>query len=76
MKEIRHGLARLLVVLGRHLAQMVHTAVDIRIPMCVRLHDGVQHHLRLLTRCCIIQIYQALAVHLLVQYGEIGVQSG
>ena len=74
MKEVRHGLARLLVVLRRHLAQMVHTAVDVCIPMGIGFHDGIQHHLRLLTRCCIIQIYQALAVHLLVQYGEIGVQ--
>ena len=74
MEEVCHSLARLLVVLRRHLAQVVHTAVDIRIPMGISLHDGIQHHLRLLTRCCIIQIYQAFAVHLLVQYGKIGVQ--
>ena len=76
MQEVRHSLARLLVVLRRHLAQVVHTAVDVRIPMGIGFHDGIQHHLRLLTRCRVIQIYQALAVHLLVQYGKIGDQSG
>ena len=76
VQEVRHGLARPLVVLRRYLAQVVHTAVDVRIPMGVRLHDGVQHHLRLLARRRVIQIYQALAVHLFAQYGKIGVQSG
>ena len=56
MRKERHGLPRCLVVGGSYLAQMVHAAVDIAVPMAVRLGDSVHHNLRLLARCRIIKI--------------------
>jgi hypothetical protein len=54
--KFRHGLACLLVVASRHLAQVMHAAVDIAVPMGISLSDGIYHRLRFLACSRIIEI--------------------
>ena len=66
-----HSFSRLLMFHRCYLAQMMHAAVDIAVPMGVSLRDGIYHRLRLLARSGIIQVHQGASVYLLVQYREI-----
>ena len=50
MKQFRHFLACFLVLLRRHLTQVVHPAMHIRIPLAICLCYSIYHHLRLLCR--------------------------
>ena len=63
MNELGDFLARLLVFLRCHLAEVVHAAVDIGIPMAIRLCNGIDYHLWLLCGGSIIQIDQLSSVH-------------
>ena len=65
VNELGDFLARLLVFLRCHLAEVVHAAVDIGIPMAVCLSNSVYHRLWFLRRGSIIQIHQCAIVHLL-----------
>ena len=63
--KISHFLPCRFMMHGRYLTQMVYTAVDITVPRAVRLHDRINHRLRLLTRRRVIQIHQRPTVYLL-----------
>ena len=63
MNELGDFQTRFLVLLRCHLAEVVHTTVHIRIPMAIRLCDGIDYHLWLLCGGSIIQIDQLSSVH-------------
>ena len=54
--EIRYCLPSFFMVSGSYLTQMMHPAVDIAVPMGIRLGDGIYHCLRFLACSRIIEI--------------------
>ena len=64
--------ARGLIGIGRLLAQVVHSPVDIRILRSIVALQGVDHRLRLLRRRSVVQIRQRLAPHLAGENREVG----
>ena len=64
-----------LVVLGGVLAEGVDAAMHVGVLGAVVAHQFVDHQLRLLGRCPVVQVDQRLAVDQLLQDGEIGPDS-
>ena len=64
VQKPRNGAARRLVFVGRKVGQIVQPAVHIRIFVRICLRHRINHHLRLLGRCAIVQVNQRLAIHL------------
>ena len=69
-----HLLARALVAGGRALGKRVDAAVDVRVAVLVELPHRVEHLPRLLGRRRRVEIGDRLAVHELVEDGEIGAE--
>ena len=46
-------------------------AVDVRVVRTVVVRNLINHLIRLLCRCTIIQPHEVVAVHLLLQHGEV-----
>ena len=66
--EIRHGLASVFVCLGRLLAQIMHTSMDVTVLVQVIVALALNDAQWFLRGGGIVQINQGLAVNLLVQY--------
>ena len=71
MDELPHLVARGFVGLGCALAQKMHAAVNIGVERGVVMRLAVDHAVRLLTGGRVVEIDQRLAMHMLVQDGEI-----
>ena len=61
--ELCYGLSCLFVFHRRYLAQMMHAAVDIAVPVAVSLSDSVYHRLRLLARSGVVKVHQRTSVN-------------
>jgi hypothetical protein len=52
-------------------AQMVHTAVDVRVFPAVKPENGFDDYLRLLRSGCVVEVDQRMPMYLLLQDGEV-----
>src|SRR6185312_415990 len=73
--ELAHGLSCCFVLSGGVLGKKVNAAVDISVSALVVARDGVDDRLRLLRRCCVIEINESLATDLLVQNRKVAAQA-
>jgi len=70
--ERRDPVVGLLVGDTGDLAQVVESAVDVRVHLPVVLGDGLDHRFRRLCRRCVVQIHELLTVELALENRKIG----
>ena len=68
--EAAHGLARLLVIGGGEVAQIMQAAMDVGVFVRIGALDGVEHGFRLLRRGAVVEIDERLAVHFRARIGK------
>jgi hypothetical protein len=70
--EAAHFFTRTFKLISGTLAERMNTPVNVGVILLVILTDGIDDNLRMLARCCIVQIDQRMSIHLLVQDREVG----
>ena len=70
--EVSDTTARSFVVLGRDLAEVVHTTMDVGIGRIIGLLDGLNDAARLLSGRSIVEVNEGLTIDLRCEYRELG----
>ena len=76
MDELLHSTTGLFEAGGGELAEVVYPSVDVAVDGLVVVVQRVDHHFRLLRGGGVVEIYQRIAVDLLVQNGEVFTKIG